>query len=185
MSVYISMTSLIVLYPAPLRDFLLHPADRGLYQPKWTNKIQEEWTRNLLLNRPDLVAWPLQKTTDAMNHAFPDATIHDYESLIDSIDLPGADDRHVLTTAIRGQADGLVTANLKDFPKTSIGLFDIEVQHPDQFINSFLDAYPGEVLLAFKSQVASLKTPVKTAEAMLEILRRNGLITSVTRLQEL
>ncbi len=38
-----------VLYPAPLRDYLLNLADVELYKPKWTREIQEEWIRNLLL----------------------------------------------------------------------------------------------------------------------------------------
>lgn len=98
----VALLDACILYPAPLRDLLLHIADRGLYRPKWTDKIQEEWTRNLLLNRPDLLAVQLQKTTDAMNRAFPDATIRNFEPLIASLTLPDAHDRHVLAAAIRG-----------------------------------------------------------------------------------
>ncbi len=181
----VALLDACILYPAPLRDLLLHIADRGLYRPKWTDKIQEEWTRSLLLNRPDLLVAQLQKTTDAMNRAFPDATIRNFEPLIASLTLPDADDRHVLAAAIRGQADVLVTANLKDFPPTIVGLFDIEVQHPDQFINSFLATHPDEVLLAFKSQVGNLRKPAKTVNEVLEILRRNGLPTTVDALQGL
>lgn len=79
----------------------------------------------------------------------------------------------------------LVTANLKDFPPTIVGLFDIEVQHPDQFISSFLDTHADEVLLAFKSQVGNLRRPVKSVDQVLEILHRNGLTTTVEALQEL
>lgn len=56
-----------VLYPAPIRDLLLHMANEGLYRPKWSDQIQDEWVRNLLLNRPDLSAGQLQQTTQAMN----------------------------------------------------------------------------------------------------------------------
>jgi len=120
-----------------------------------------------------------------MNRAFPDAMIRNFESLITSLTLPDADDRHVLAAAIRGQADVLVTANLKDFPLAIVGLFDIEVQHPDQFISSFLATHPDEVLLAFKSQVGNLRRPAKTAAEVLEILRRNGLTTTVDTLRAL
>ncbi|WP_020606572.1 PIN domain-containing protein [Spirosoma spitsbergense] len=181
----VALLDACILYPAPLRDLLFHIAVRGLYRPKWTDKIQEEWTRNLLLNRPDLLAAQLEKTTDAMNRAFPDAMIRNFESLITSLTLPDADDRHVLAAAIRGQADVLVTANLKDFPLAIVGLFDIEVQHPDQFISSFLATHPDEVLLAFKSQVGNLRRPAKTAAEVLEILRRNGLTTTVDTLRGL
>ncbi len=31
-----------VIYPAPIRDLLLHLAGLNLYKPKWTDKIQDE-----------------------------------------------------------------------------------------------------------------------------------------------
>lgn len=37
-----------VLYPAHLRDFLLHLAQQKLYEPKWTDQINDEWVRNVL-----------------------------------------------------------------------------------------------------------------------------------------
>lgn len=43
-----------VLYPAPLRDFLLTLAKDGLYAAKWTDEIHDEWTRNLAKKRPEL-----------------------------------------------------------------------------------------------------------------------------------
>lgn len=42
-----------VLYPAPLRDFLLRLAISGLFSAKWTEQIHDEWTRNLLHSRPE------------------------------------------------------------------------------------------------------------------------------------
>ena len=51
-----------VLYSAPLRDLLLHLAGIGLVCPRWTDQIHEEWTRNLLANRPDLARAQLERT---------------------------------------------------------------------------------------------------------------------------
>jgi hypothetical protein len=50
-----------VLYPAPLRDYLLHLANLDLYKPKWTIEIQEEWIRKLLSNRKDLKEKPWKR----------------------------------------------------------------------------------------------------------------------------
>lgn len=36
-----------VLYPAPIRDILLNLADLEVFSPKWSEIIQDEWTRNL------------------------------------------------------------------------------------------------------------------------------------------
>jgi hypothetical protein len=43
-----------VLYPAPLRDLLLSLAAAGVFHARWTQLIQDEWVRNLAVNRPDL-----------------------------------------------------------------------------------------------------------------------------------
>lgn len=54
-----------VLYPAPWRDFFMRLAV-NLYQPKWTEKIHEEWIRNVLANRPDLTLAQLTRTRELM-----------------------------------------------------------------------------------------------------------------------
>jgi hypothetical protein len=38
-----------------------------LYKPKWSDEIQEEWIRNVLLERTDLERTKLERTKDAMN----------------------------------------------------------------------------------------------------------------------
>ncbi len=172
-----------VLYPAPMRDLLLHVADSDLYAPKWTDIIHQEWTRNLLQNRSDLNTEQLQRTVRAMNAAFPDATVTHFETLIDSILLPDPDDAHVLAAAIRCRANLIVTANLKDFPVAYLSQYDLDVQHPDQFIGELIDLNPGEVWQAFQKQVANLKRPPKTAEQVLDILRRTGLEMTANRLR--
>lgn len=43
-----------VLYPAPLRDMLMRLALTDLYRARWTDMIHDEWTRNVLKQRPDL-----------------------------------------------------------------------------------------------------------------------------------
>lgn len=62
-----------VLYPARLRDLLMHLGIAGLYQPKWSMSIHEEWCRSLLKNRPDIEPCALQHTVALMNKALPDA----------------------------------------------------------------------------------------------------------------
>lgn len=181
----IALLDACVLYPAPMRDLLLNLADAGLFIPKWTDQIHDEWTRNLLFNRPDLLAVQLQKTTDAMNSAFPDATITNYETLISVIHLPDPDDGHVLAAAICGKAQVIVTANLKDFPKAYLSQYKVEPQHPDQFISKLIEANTMSALQAFNTQVANLKNPTKTPAEVLQTLRRVGLEQTVDRLSTL
>jgi len=70
-----------VLYPAPLRDFLLRLAISGLFSAKWTKQIHDEWTRNLLESRPELRD-KLPRTRQLMNSAVPDVLVTGYEPLI-------------------------------------------------------------------------------------------------------
>jgi hypothetical protein len=85
-----------VLYPAPVRDVLMHLALADIYRARWTNAIHEEWIRSVLKNRPDLTRSQLERTRDLMNAHARDALIQDFEHLISSLSLPDPDDRHVL-----------------------------------------------------------------------------------------
>jgi hypothetical protein len=38
-----------VLYPAPLRDFLMWLALSGAFRARWSAQIHDEWKRNLLV----------------------------------------------------------------------------------------------------------------------------------------
>ncbi len=90
-----------VLYPAPLRDLLIRLAAKGLVRARWTDQILDECFRNILVNRPDLGEASLQRTRDLMNRALPDVLVTGFEKLIAGLDLPDADDRHVLAAGIR------------------------------------------------------------------------------------
>jgi hypothetical protein len=90
-----------VLYPAPLRDLLLELAVSDLYRAKWSDAVHEEWITAVLENRPDLTRAQLERTRDLMNAHARDALVTDFEQLIDILELPDPDDRHVLAAAIR------------------------------------------------------------------------------------
>ena len=104
-----------VLYPAPLRDFLLRLSMTGLFAAKWTNQIHDEWIRNVLMSRPELKD-KLSRTRELMDKAVPDSLVAGYEPLMENLQLPDTDDRHVLAAAIRSGAQAIITFNLKDFP---------------------------------------------------------------------
>ena len=172
-----------VLYPAPLRDYLLNLADLSLFQPKWTPEIQEEWVKNLLKNRPDLKRKSLKKTVRAMNAAFPDAEIEDFQHLIDTISLPDQNDRHVLAAGIKEGVEVIVTFNLKDFPAGHLSQYSIHAQHPDEFVCGLIDIREETAYKAFENQVTKLKNPPKTKEEVLINLEKCGLENTAERLR--
>jgi predicted nucleic acid-binding protein len=123
-----------VLSPAPLRDFLMRLALTDLFQARWSDQIHDEWTRNLLANRPELTAENLTRCRRLMDAHVPDCLVTGYESLTPTLSLPDPDDRHMLATAIHGGAGLIITYNLSDFPAPALGQFEIEILHPDEFI---------------------------------------------------
>ncbi|QTD35016.1 PIN domain-containing protein [Pseudomonas fluorescens] len=171
-----------VLYPAPLRDFLMWLALSGRFRARWTQEIHCEWKRNLLKNRPDLTMEQLDRTSSLMDQAIPDACVHDYEDLIAGLTLPDCDDRHVLAAAIRCGASVIVTFNQKDFPCKALEPFGIEAQHPDEFVDNLLGLDPAAVVAAAQKQRRQLKMPAMDVEPFLDLLQRQGLIKSVQAL---
>lgn len=119
-----------VLYPAPLRDLLMHLALTDLYRAKWSQMIHEECIRNVLANYPKLTQGQLHRTRDLMDSHVRDCLVEGYEALILSLTLPDSDDRHVLAATIRSSASVIVTYNLKDFPNDYLKEFSIEGTTP-------------------------------------------------------
>jgi hypothetical protein len=95
-----------VLYPAPLRDLLMELAVSDLYRAKWSDAVHEEWISALLKNRSDLTRAQIERTRDLMNMHVRDALVTGFEPLIDVLELPDANDRHVVAAAIKGRAGG-------------------------------------------------------------------------------
>ncbi|MHB1423673.1 MAG: PIN domain-containing protein [Gemmataceae bacterium] len=173
-----------ILYPAPLRDLFIRVAQAGLVQARWTETIHEEWIRNVLKDNPRLSSERLARTRTLKNEAVRDCLVTGYEDLIESLSLPDPDDRHVLAAAIRAGAGVIVTYNLTDFPAETLARFDMEAQHPDDFLADLLNLTPGVVCAAVKRQREALQNPPKTAEELLATLESQGLTQSVARLRQ-
>ena len=172
-----------VLYPAPVRDLLLHLAMLNLFQPKWSIKIQEEWVRNLLEIRPDLEATSLENTLRLMNKYYPDALVTDFEERIDALYLPDNDDRHVLAAAIHAPADYIVTENIKDFPEVELKQYRLLAVSADDFINLLTVNNDDILLSAFNNQRRNLSRPPQTEEELLRTLNRVQLNKSADRIR--
>lgn len=172
-----------VLYPAPLRDFLMRLAATGMFAAKWTDRIHDEWMSNLLESRPELRS-RLTRTRELMDQAIPDCLVTGYEALIEGLELPDPDDRHVLAAAIRSGAQLIVTFNLADFPADALESYGVEAVHPDVFVESQLDLHEGMVIHAAKRHRAALQNPTKTPGEYLDTLAAQGLVVTADRLRE-
>lgn len=144
----IAVLDACVLYPAPLRDFLTHLTLLDAFGARRTEEIHDEWIGNLLANRPDLKLEQLERTRRLMNAHTRDAIVENYDNLIESLELPDPNDRHVLAAAIRAEASVIVTFNLRDFPAKNLAPFQIEAVHPGAFAASLIEADQAIVLAA-------------------------------------
>jgi len=174
-----------VLYPAPLRDLLIRLASTGIVRARWSEAILDECFRNILANRPDLRPEALDRTRELMSQAVPDCMVSGFEALIEGIELPDRDDRHVLAAAIRAGAQAIVTFNLADFPDERLAPYNIEAKHPDDFVLDTMDLAAGLVTTVVSQQAATLKNPPRSVGELLDTLRDQGLVRSVAKLREL
>jgi hypothetical protein len=164
-----------LFYPAPLRDLMIRLAQTRRFRALWTERIRQEWISALLRQRPELDPHRVARTSQLIDRAVPDCLVTGYESLIDDLELPDPNDRHVLAAAIRAGAQCIVTLNLKDFPPEALERFDIFARHPDDFVLDLADLEPGVVITAAKQQRAALRNPPMTPSAFVDCLRRQGL----------
>ena len=168
-----------VLYPAPLRDFLMWLGLSGRFRARWSAQIHDEWKRNLLANRTDLAPEQLDRTSALMDRANPDALVTGYEPLIAGLTLPDPDDRHVVAAAIRCHASVIVTFNERDFPLDVLESFGLEAQHPDVFVENLFDLDQATVVAAAQRQRQQLRNPPLDVDHYLDVLLRQGLIQTV------
>src|SRR5690625_1956870 len=103
-----------IIYPIIIRDLLFWFAHYDLYTPKWSTQIFNEWER--LMIRKDVDKMEIKKRIQNANLAFPDAMVKNYERLIDYLQLPDENDRHVLAAADRKSESLLKSDNTYPYP---------------------------------------------------------------------
>jgi predicted nucleic acid-binding protein len=173
-----------VLYPAPVRDFLIRLARTGMFRARWSDTIHEEWMRSLLENRPDLTREQLERTRRLMDESVHGCLVRDFEHIVGSIDLVDKDDRHVVAAAVRAGADLIITFNLKHFPDERLNRYNLSAQHPDDFIADLMDLNCECVLRTAEQHRRQLVRPPKTAKEYIDTLFRHGLTQTATALRE-
>lgn len=171
-----------VLYPSTLRDLLIRIHQAGLVQAKWTDQILDEMTEALRRTRPDIGEDKLTRLRTLMVQAVRDCRVTNYEPLIEALELPDPDDRHVLAAAVRARAQIIVTDNRRDFPAEYLATWDVEPKTADEFVLDQISlnrqAVYGEIVRIADSHV----NPPESVSDILERLERCGLVESVAAL---
>jgi hypothetical protein len=160
-----------VLVPTVLADTLLRVAEKGLYRPLWSMRILAEAQAATEEIHPGIDAG---KRFAQMREAFDDAVVSGWEELEPGLLLPDEDDRHVLAAAIRGGAQGIITANVKDFPAAALDPLGLEAVHPDDFLLDQLDLTPPTILQVIREQAAHTRRPPLTPRDLATLLGKAG-----------
>src|SRR5438876_5553777 len=129
---YAAVLDACVLVPMPLCDTLLRLAeDPAFYRPLWSEEILRE-VGDVLEKKFGYTQQQRSRRLTAMREAFPEALVSIPKGLPETFDC-GADpdDRHVLAAAVRGQANAIITHNIKHFPQKCLDEYAVLCQTPD------------------------------------------------------
>ncbi|WP_430411080.1 PIN domain-containing protein [Kordia sp.] len=180
---YTAVLDTNIIYPIEIRDLLFWFAHLDLFTPKWSAHIFDEWES--VMKRKEVIPSEIKRRTNIANLAFPDALVHNYESLISGLTLPDEKDRHVLAAVIKTNANVIVTNNLKDFPTPYLATFGLVAKSADDFIADIIDLNHGKAKEAFLKLVLNRRIPDLDEFEVLDNLRKNGLNNSADYLHSL
>lgn len=162
-----------VIYPIEIRDILLWFAHYGLYTPKWSKHIFDEWEN--VMRRKGIREEEITKRLGTVQQAFPDAFVENYESLIGGLKLKDEKDCHVLAAAIKTNANIIVTNNLKHFPEDYLASWGLVAKNADDFVTDLIDLNPKNAVKAFIEMVSHKRNPPLDEFQVLDKLRERGL----------
>ncbi len=122
-----------VLYPTVMREVVLGVAAKGLFDPRWSPRILEEWARAARKIGPqgETIA---RGEIAAITARFPRAQVQIPQGVEARLWLPDPNDIHVLAAAVGCSADAIMTVNAKDFPRNELADEGLQRVDPDGFL---------------------------------------------------
>lgn len=121
-----------VLFPALVREIVLGAAARGLFRPRWSARVLDEWLIAIARRHGSAAEDGVRTARSRMQARFPDALLPPRPDLEEHLHLPDPADAHVAAAA--APADILLTFNLRDFPARTMSGLAVDVRHPDGFL---------------------------------------------------
>ena len=166
---FVALLDANVLYPIWLCDVLLTAAQTGVFQVRWSEGILEEAERNVKQNRPSADAPAISRRFENMRGNFKEAMVTGFEALEPCM-TNDPKDRHVLAAALVGRADVIVTVNLSDFPEETREPYDIDAQHPDEFLCNQWELDEELMINAIEDRLEDYRNPPQSLDTVLQKL---------------
>lgn len=169
-----------VLISNVLRQMLLRLATLACFSPAWSPVIGDEWRRNAArlwnVSEDEISAQWL-----ALQEAFPDADQGDVSLFKAGLRRSDPKDWHVIAAARAAQARGgnprvgVVTRNIKDFNRSELRGFGLDLYDPDDLLVRCWQQYPASASDAFQAIPEYARVPGNDTEPLAVILKRERL----------
>jgi len=127
-----------------MREVVLGCAEAGLLDVRWSARILEEWARAARKIGPQGETLARGEIA-SVSARFPKAVVAYPEEKLRQFWLPDKDDIHVLTAAVVGSCDAIMTVNIKDFPKDVLAENDLDRLSPDVYLVDLFHQSPDAV----------------------------------------
>ena len=182
---YTAVIDACVFFGMLKTDALMSLCSRGLFTAKWSRRIEDEWIGHLTQKLPDRHQ-QIASRKEQMRLVVPDWEVYEegIATLEPSLKLPDMNDRHVLSAAIVGHADCIVTDDKRGFDETIVDQYGIEVIDTDRFIINQLDLDEYQALAAFKAMRLRWRNPKAEPEDFCTVFEKNNLLLTAQRLKE-
>ena len=147
-----------VLANHAVSDLLFRLAEKPrIYTPVFSENILDEVKRTHV----EKLNWGVEMADTwqaAIREAFPEAIVKGFESLIPCM-ANHEKDRHVVTAALAGRAQLIVTFNLKDFPSEHLECWGIDALHPQDYLITLFEMKAELVVSRLYEAAAKYRQP--------------------------
>ncbi len=176
-----------VLVPIVKADLLLTFAANGAFVPLWSERILAETEAAIIkVTNGAVLRDAANRRTQAMQSAFDDALVTDWEPLVECLDgMPDRNDRHVLAAAVQGNAAAIVTDNIDDFPDDILQKWGVHARTSDDFLLDLLDLHRGRGIASLIELSERRRNSPTTVDEVLYRLERSGVPGFARRAREL
>jgi len=145
-----------VLFPTVMREVVTGCAAAGLFAPRWSGRILEEWARATRKLGPEAEVFARGEVA-LLRARFPGAEVAVPEGLLARLWLPDPNDVHVLAAAVACSADLILTLNAQDFPRGVLAEEGLERADPDTFLRGLYAESPDAVRAVVDAVVAEAR----------------------------
>lgn len=164
-----------IWHGAFVRHVLRHLALAGLFEPRWTVRIESEWLRSVRRARPEIPAERLMDARDRFREEFPLGLLPVRLPTYQLPPLPDPDDAHVIEAAMTCSAQAVCTLDAHGFPTPIMRRLGIEVLSPDELVTRLLATDPRTSRIALTTHRAALRAPRMSRDQYLNAMRSAGL----------